>query len=114
MENQVWGAGTEWKNAQTIRAKSLTLEGRAASRSRQSDPPLGLADQRALETAAGGLHLSSQGSVRIPRQQAGPTKGSEKTFLTAGVRTRRGTYGVHLSLYSLAMVSMPPLLATAM
>lgn len=25
-----------------------------------------------------------------------------------------GTYGVHLSLYSLAMVSMPPLLATAM
>lgn len=30
------------------------------------------------------------------------------------VSANRNTHGVHLSLYSLAMVSMPPLLATAM
>lgn len=43
-----------------------------------------------------------------------PRRVGRKRLLGSGLRSSQGTYGVHLSLYSLAMVSMPPLLATAM
>lgn len=110
------GVGTEREMRKLLRVKSLVLEGKAALRSEDVHLPPGPANQRSLVIAAAGLHLSSQGSGAHQEKPAGQTnvKRREKTFLTVGVMTRQGTYGVHLSLYSLAMVSMPPLLATAM
>lgn len=105
--------GTERRDGPAIRVKSLVLEGKAAVRSEYVRLPPGRANPRSLEIAVDTLHLSSQSSAHQKKPAGGTSvKGREETF--PRVMTRQGTYGVHLSLYSLAMVSMPPLLATAM
>lgn len=86
VENQVWGAGTEWKNAQTIRAKSLALEGKAASRSRQSDPHLGSPTSGFSRPQLVGCtcHLRARRASQGSRRDQ--PKGRRKRFLGPGLR----------------------------